>query len=61
MKKVHAQENRQFKKLLKQERIDNIEKRCNVLEAFLMTEKHVTADELHSLLKLNFRMPSTHP
>ncbi len=53
MKKVHAQENRQFKKLLKQERIDNIEKRCNVLEAFLMTENHVTADELLSLLKLN--------
>ena len=50
MKQVHLQEKRQFKKLFKQEHIDNFEDRFKVLEAFLQTEKHVTVDEVNKLL-----------
>lgn len=46
MKQIHHQEKEQFKKLFKQERIDNIEDRYKVLEAFLHTENHVSVDEL---------------
>jgi Fur family ferric uptake transcriptional regulator len=46
MKQIHHQEKEQFKKLFKQERIDNIEDRYKVLEAFLRTENHVSVDEL---------------
>ncbi len=46
MKQVHDQEKEQFKKLFKQEGIDRFEDRFTVLEAFLQTEGHVTADEL---------------
>jgi Fur family ferric uptake transcriptional regulator len=53
MKKIHAQEKEQFKKLLNQEGIDNVEKRFQVLETFLMTENHVTVEELVSLLNKN--------
>ena len=53
MKQVHIQEKQQFKKLFKQEHIDNFEDRFKVLEAFLQTEKHVTVDELVQLLKEN--------
>lgn len=53
MKQVHFQEKRQFKKLFKQEHIDSFEDRYQVLEAFLQTEKHVTIEEVHQLLKNN--------
>ena len=53
MKQVHFQEKRQFKKLFKQEHIDNFEDRYKVLEAFLQTEKHLTVEEVHQLLENN--------
>ncbi|MBW1893881.1 MAG: transcriptional repressor [Deltaproteobacteria bacterium] len=53
MKKIHAQEKKQFKNLLNQEGIDSVEKRFQVLEAFLVTESHMTVDELVSLLNKN--------
>ena len=46
MKQVHVQEKHQFKKLFKQELIDNFENRFKVLEAFLQVEKHVTVDDV---------------
>jgi Fur family transcriptional regulator, ferric uptake regulator len=51
MKQIHAQEKQQFKNLFKQERIDNIDDRFKVLEAFLQTENHVTLNELVEMLK----------
>jgi Fur family ferric uptake transcriptional regulator len=53
MKQVHLQEKQQFKKLFKQEHIDDFEDRFKVLEAFLQTEKHVTVEEVHQMLKDN--------
>lgn len=53
MKKIHAQEKKQFRKLFQQEHIDNFEDRFKILEAFLQTEKHVTVDELVEILKAN--------
>ncbi len=53
MKRLHEQEKKQFKKLFKQEQIDDFEKRLIVLEAFLQTERHVTVDELIELLAEN--------
>ena len=53
MKQVHVQEKQQFKKLFKQEQINNFEDRFKVLETFLQTEKHVTVDELVKLLEDN--------
>ena len=53
MKQLHVQEKQQFKNLFKQEHIDNFEDRFKVLEVFLQTEKHVTADELVELLKIS--------
>jgi Fur family ferric uptake transcriptional regulator len=53
MKQIHLQEKHQFKKLFKQEQIDDFEDRFKVLEVFLQTEKHVTADELVQRLKEN--------
>jgi len=53
MKQIHRQENEQFKKLFSQERIDNIEDRVKVLEAFLQIEKHVTSAELVQILNEN--------
>jgi Fur family ferric uptake transcriptional regulator len=50
MKHIHLQEKEQFKKLFKQEHIDNFEDRFKVLEVFLQTEKHVTVDQLVHLL-----------
>lgn len=50
MKQTHIQEKEQFKKLFKQEKIDNFEDRFKVLEVFLQTEQHVTIDELVKLL-----------
>ena len=53
MKQIHLQEKEQFKKLFKQEYIDNFEDRFKILEVFLQTEKHVTVDELTLLLAQN--------
>jgi Fur family ferric uptake transcriptional regulator len=53
MKQIHHKEKRQFKKLFKQEHIDNFEDRFNVLKAFLQTEKHVTVEEVVRLLEDN--------
>jgi len=53
MKQIHLQEKQQFKKLFKQEHIDNFEDRFKVLEAFLQTEKHVTVEEVAGLLEAN--------
>ena len=50
MKQIHLQEKEQFKKLFKQEYIDNFEDRFKILEVFLQTEKHVTVDEVTRLL-----------
>ena len=50
MKQIHIQEKEQFKKLFKQEQIDNFEDRFKVLEVFLQTEKHVTIEEMVELL-----------
>lgn len=51
MKHIHQQEKEQFKTLFKQEHIDNIDDRFAVLEVFLQTESHISADMLHDLLK----------
>ena len=53
MKQIHIQEKEQFKKLFKQEQIDNFEDHFKVLEAFLQTERHVTVEEMVDLLKRN--------
>ena len=53
MKQIHIQEKRQFKKLFKQEHIDNFEDRFKILEAFLQTEKHVTVEDVVRLLEGN--------
>ncbi|UCG05637.1 MAG: transcriptional repressor [Desulfobacterales bacterium] len=53
MKQIHLQEKEQFKKLFKQEHIDNFEDRFKILEVFLQTEKHVTVDELVQRLGQN--------
>ncbi|CAB1083294.1 Fur family transcriptional regulator [Alkalispirochaeta odontotermitis] len=57
MKQTHVQEKQQFKKLFKQEHIDNFEDRFKVLEAFLQTEKHVSVDDLvERLVKNGWRL-----
>ena len=53
MMQIHVQEKQQFKKLFKQEQIDNFEDRFKVLEAFLQTEKHVSVNELVARLDSN--------
>lgn len=53
MKQIHLQEKKQFKKLFKQEQIDDFENRFKVLEVFLQTESHVTVEELVELLDQN--------
>lgn len=55
MKQIHLQEKEQFKKLFKQEHIDNFEDRYAILEVFLQTEKHVTIEELARLLEQSGR------
>lgn len=47
---LHSQEKEQFKKLLKQNHVEDFEDRFSVMDAFLQTEKHVTSTELMSLL-----------
>ena len=46
MKQIHIQEKKQFKKLFKQDHIDDFEDRFKVLEVFLQTERHMTIDDL---------------
>jgi len=53
MKHIHRQEKQQFKKLFKQEYIDDFEDRFSILEVFLQTEKHLTSSELIELLEKN--------
>jgi Fur family ferric uptake transcriptional regulator len=53
MKQIHRQEKQQFKKLFKQEYIDDFEDRFNILEVFLQTEKHLTSSELIEILEKN--------
>lgn len=55
MKQIHLQEKDQFKKLFKEEHIDNFEDRYAILEVFLQTEKHVTIEELARLLEQSGR------
>lgn len=50
MKQIHSYERDQFEKLFRQEQIDCLEDRLHVLDAFLQTEQHVTADELKAIL-----------
>ena len=50
---IHKQEKAQFKKLFKQDRIDRFNDRLAVLEVFLRTEHHVTANDLTDLVKQN--------
>jgi Fur family ferric uptake transcriptional regulator len=47
---IHKQEKEQFIKLFKQDRIDRFKDRLAVLEVFLRTEHHVTAQELAVLV-----------
>jgi len=51
MKQIHNQEKQQFKKLFKQEDIDNFDDRFKILEVFLQTERHITAGELVQILE----------
>jgi Fur family ferric uptake transcriptional regulator len=53
MKRIHNLEKEQFKKLFKQNHMDSFEERFQILEVFLQTERHVTADELIQLLNEN--------
>ena len=47
---IHSQEKEQFIKLFKQDRIGRFKDRLEVLEVFLRTEHHVTAQELTALV-----------
>ncbi len=47
---IHKQEKEQFIKLFKQDRIGRFNDRLAVLEVFLRTEHHVTAQELNALV-----------
>ena len=47
---IHKQEQEQFKKLFKQDRIGRFDDRLAVLEVFLLTEHHVTVQELADLV-----------
>lgn len=53
MKQLHKQEKEQFKALFRQEKIDRFEERFTVLEVFLQSEGHITADELVESLEGN--------
>jgi Fur family ferric uptake transcriptional regulator len=56
---IHKQEKAQFKKLFKQDRIDQFDDRLAVLDVFLATEHHVTAVELTHLVNGNGHRLST--
>jgi len=51
MQQIHKQEKEQFRKLFQQEKVDRVDDRFRILEAFLQTERHVTETELIRLLK----------
>jgi Fur family ferric uptake transcriptional regulator len=51
MNTVHRQEKDQFRKIFQYEKIDRIEDRFKILEVFLQTENHITAEALLLLLK----------
>ncbi|MEJ2662274.1 MAG: transcriptional repressor [Desulfobacteraceae bacterium] len=51
---IHKQEKEQFIKLFKQDRIDRFNDRLAVLEVFLATEHHVTAQELTELVNAQY-------
>ena len=51
MENIHRKEKAQFRKIFEQEKVDQIDDRSKVLELFLRTEKHITADELAELLE----------
>ena len=51
MTQIHKQEKEQFKKLFSENLLDRFEDRYTILEAFLLTERHVTASELTQLLE----------
>ena len=53
MQQIHRQEKEQFKKLFQQEHVDRFEDRFHILEIFLQTEEHLTADELIEVLEAN--------
>lgn len=48
---LHDEERRQFERLLRQQRLDRIGDRMAVLENFLTSEEHHTAEGWHQLLK----------
>ncbi|MCF8094618.1 MAG: transcriptional repressor [Desulfobacteraceae bacterium] len=51
MGNIHLHERRQFESLFRQEQIDFLDQRLAVLDAFLQTEQHMSAEELQSVLK----------
>lgn len=51
MGNIHLQERRQFESLFRQEQIDSLDERIAVLDAFLQTEQHVSAEQMRSELK----------
>ncbi len=57
MKHIHKQEKEQFKKLFKQEHIDDFEDRFKIMEAFLSIERHITDKELLELVGENGDRP----
>ena len=51
MKQIHELEKQQFITLFQNEGIDNIDDRFAILDIFLKTEEHITADDLYRLLE----------
>lgn len=50
MRQIHNYEREQFEKLFRQEKIDRLEERLTVLDAFLQKEQHLTPEELDDVL-----------
>ncbi|MFP4476712.1 MAG: transcriptional repressor [Desulfatibacillaceae bacterium] len=51
MERTHNQEIEQFRKLFCDQGIDRVEDRVSILETFLSTEEHITAEQLYAMLK----------
>lgn len=51
MGQIHIYERQQFEKLFRQEQIDHLQDRLQVLDAFLQSETHVTPPELGAMLR----------
>lgn len=51
MNQNHIYERRQFEALFRQEKIDRLDERLSVLDAFLANEGHITVPELADILK----------